>query len=277
MSKSKAKRSPRSKSWIFVDFTLKKFAEDETRKGFQYLCYGLEKCPRSGKMHHQGFAQTLSATSLRSVQRMLGLPGCHLEAMRASPEEAVFYCKKDGVFTEYGVLTHQGQRSDIDAVKALIEGGSGPKEIADANFQLFCQYSKGLERYREVVVQLSTKAFRRVSVVIIRGETGTGKTRFASRYATFRIGGHDLKWWDGYNQERCILIDEYANDIPISKLLSLLDGYQQRLPIKGGFTYANWTSVFITTNLANLHDQARPAHRRALRRRITLELDFPLI
>lgn len=271
------KRQPRAKSWIFTDFTLKKFDSVESRQAFQFICYGLEKCPNSGKMHHQGFLQCLSATTLRSVKRLLGLPEVHLEKMRGTPEEAVFYCKKDGAYQEYGVLTHQGQRKDIDCLKEIIDEGKCDTAVAEANFQLYCQYSKGLARYRELVVQSKTRSWRTVSVVLIRGETGTGKTRFASRYAPFRIGGHDLRWWDGYAQERCILIDEYANDIAITRLLSLLDGFQQRLAIKGGFTYANWTSVFITTNLADLHGNARPEHRRALARRITLKLDFPLV
>lgn len=269
-------RSKRSKNWCFTDFNCKNFNEEE-RNVFQFIGWGHEKCPRTGKMHHQGFLQTRQAKTLRTVKLLLGLPEVHLEEMRGTPEESVLYCKKDGSYQEYGVLTKQGQRGDIDSLKLLIQEGKADSVIAETNFQLYCQYSKGLSKYRELMVQSSSRSWRTLSVVLIRGETGTGKTRFASRYAGFRIGGHDLQWWDGYSQEKCILIDEYSNDVSITKLLSLLDGYQQRLAIKGGFTYAAWTTVFITTNLVHLHANARESHRRALRRRITLELQFPLI
>jgi hypothetical protein len=86
----------------------------------------------------------------------------------------------------------------------------------------------------------------------------------------FKISGDALQWWDGYDGEKSILIDEYDNQIPITRLLNLLDGYHLRLPVKGGFTYAAWTKVIITTNLnpLELHPNAKQQHRAALHRRI---------
>ncbi len=266
----------RSKSWVFTDFTLKKFEEKEFENDFQYLCYGVEICPRTQRKHHQGFLQSHQKKTLRSIKRLLGLRQVHLEKMRGTPAQAILYAKKEGDFHEWGVVTSQGQRSDINALKTLIDEGANESTLAETNFRLFCQYGRGLQRYSRLRRESQSRDFRFVSVILLTGLTGTGKTRFGSRYASFTIRGSDLAWWDGYEGQRCILIDEYANDVRITKLLGLLDGYQLRLAVKGDFTYAQWTTVFISTNLATLHAEARPVHQAALARRISLTLNFPL-
>ena len=93
--------------------------------------------------------------------------------------------------------------------------------------------------------------------------------------AEYRIQGTQLSWWQDYDGEKCICIDEYNNDVPIGEMLNLLDGYQLRLNVKGSHTYANWTKVYITTNLKldELHANAKQAHRDALFRRITTIID----
>ena len=67
-------------------------------------------------------------------------------------------------------------------------------------------------------------------------------------------------------------------------MLNLLDGYRLRLPIKGGFTYAAWTKIFITSNqISEPYSMASIEHKAAFDRRISLRLrkfvdsdpDFP--
>ena len=122
-----------------------------------------------------------------------------------------------------------------------------------------------------MVDKKNRKKFRKVEVVVLSGSTGTGKTRKAMEEANYKITGNQLQWWDGYEGEKCICIDEYNNDIGITELLNILDGYELRLPIKGSFTYANWNKVYITTNLtkSQFHSNAKSEHRKALFRRVT--------
>ena len=89
-----------------------------------------------------------------------------------------------------------------------------------------------------------------MEVSIYYGATGTGKTRLAyeSSDSVYKWNVDTPEWWDGYDGERTLLIDEFYGQLKPSRMLQLLDGYTCRLPVKGGFTYANWDKVYITSN-----------------------------
>jgi len=64
----------------------------------------------------------------------------------------------------------------------------------------------------------------------------------------FKIDGDDTLWWDGYQGQKILLIDDFYGTIKYGKLLNILDIYPLRLPTKGGHTYANWEKIYITSN-----------------------------
>lgn len=61
-------------------------------------------------------------------------------------------------------------------------------------------------------------------------------------------GGNNL-WFDGYDGQSVLIIDDFSGWIKYRFLLRLLDGYQVRLEVKGSHTWAAWTEVYITSNV----------------------------
>jgi len=57
-------------------------------------------------------------------------------------------------------------------------------------------------------------------------------------------------WFDDYDGEGVLLIDDFYGWIPYNVMLSITEGYQLRLEVKGTFTYAKWTKIYITSNVA---------------------------
>ena len=53
---------------------------------------------------------------------------------------------------------------------------------------------------------------------------------------------------DGYNKQDTIIFDDFYGQIRMADMLRYLDGYPVQLPIKGGFVWAHWTHVWITSN-----------------------------
>jgi hypothetical protein len=105
---------------------------------------------------------------------------------------------------------------------------------------------------------------------VYHGPPGTGKTRKAleenKEYYLLDNSGGPV-WFDGYEGEETLVIDDFYGWIKYNFILRLLDGHPCRLPIKGGFTYAGWTTVIITSNVHP--DSWYKCDTQAMHRRIT--------
>mgnify|MGYP002259882945 CR=1 FL=1 len=227
--------------------------------------------------HLQGYLYFSSPRTVSGVIKLLKKTckkAAHVEAARGSPKANKAYCSKGDDFVEWGEFPSQGKRADLVKAADMLRSGSAMAAVAEALPSTYIRYHKGLEKLQGLHLKEVGKGWRPVEVVLLKGPTGCGKTRRAMEEAGYKIDGCGLQWWDGYEGEKCILIDEYANNVKITELLTILDGHQKRLAIKGGFTYACWNKVFITTNLRELHEAALPEHRDALQRRITQVHDY---
>lgn len=260
-----------SVNWCFTDFELLDWNNIFDSAQFRYLCWGKEICPNSGREHYQGWLQFKKKKRMNGVKKILGSKKIHVEVCQGSESDNEKYCKKDGKYHTLGEYITKGHRSDLDNIKKVLRNGAPIKEIMEENFDLYCRYRNGIKDFHNECAKVNTKKFRKVKVVVYWGKTGTGKTRKAMEKADFKITGDSLQWWDGYCGEKSILIDEYDSQIKCTELLNILDGYQLRLPIKGGFTYANWDKVYITSNIDpnDWHSCAKDEHRNALLRRIS--------
>lgn len=93
-------------------------------------------------------------------------------------------------------------------------------------------------------------------VHILWGEPGTGKTRYVYDNEKFEdiyelsspnVSGGAL-WFDGYQGEPVLLLDDFYGWIKLSFLLRLLDRYPLKLPIKGSFVQCQFRRIYVTSN-----------------------------
>ena len=135
-------------------------------------------------------------------------------------------------------------------LKAIIDEGGDDEEIADMDFKMFLQHHKSISVYRHMK---SPKRRTKTQVVVIHGETGSGKSMFVSN-----LFGSDTDnkvfwkrkgvWWDGYKGQDIVVIDEFYGWIPFDEMLRLLDRYPLTVETKGGCQNFNSKIVFITSN-----------------------------
>nr|QXP07652.1 MAG: replication associated protein [Arizlama virus] len=265
---------PNVRHWCATFFSEPKRINDTN---LRYMIVGEEICPNTKKVHWQCYLEFKTPVSMKQIKTIFDDKTIHLEKRNGTKEQARDYCKKDGKFTEYGIwCTGQGFRTDLKSLTAEMASGKRINEIMVENPEVYCKYRNGLKDIQASLDKKNSNEFREVEVEVISGPTGCGKTRKAMENATFKIEGSEMNWWDGYDADESIVIDEYDNDVICTRLLNLLDGYQLRLPVKGGFTYARWKKVYITTNLRKheLHAKAKKAHIDALFRRITRWTDL---
>lgn len=217
-----------------------------------YLVYGEEICPDTGKLHWQSYAEFKNGVTQSTVKTRFKDNKCHVEPRWGPQADAIKYCKKDGKWKEFGGKKKQGERTDLEDVAQRLLDGESLRTVAEENPTLYCKYRNGLKDLSGWGQQDAAKEFRQVCTEVLWGDAGTGKTRTAVEdgddYFILDMSANDSVWFDGYNGQKTLIIDDFYGWIKYGYLLRLLDGYQLRLPVKGSFTFARWDKVFITSN-----------------------------
>jgi hypothetical protein len=220
----------------------------------------MEQCPETARLHLQGYLYASRKIGGVKVKEYLGDNTAHLEGARGSPIQNRDYCTKqetrvEGPWEEGAIPAGQGSRSDIENAITTINNGGSWADIVENHTAVAIRYPGGI---RAVLSHRSTPVehFRQVSVFVYWGETGTGKTRRAVEnciannegYYILRNHGGNSVWFDGYNGEPNLIIDEFYGWIKFGMLLTYLDGYRTVVPVKGSTMWAAWTTVYITSN-----------------------------
>lgn len=114
--------------------------------------------------------------------------------------------------------------------------------------------------------------------IVLWGISGSGKTRYVfdkfGPLNVYKLNNYDNLWFDGYNNQKILLIDDFYGNIKYWLLLNLLDKYHTNIPIKGGFKVSNWNKIFITSN-EHWEYWYRNIDISALKRRITNTINIP--
>lgn len=203
--------------------------------------------------HMQGYIELFNKLSFNTIRQWFPW---HIEPRQGTQQQAVDYCRKEesrveGPF-EWGEPRSQGKRNDIAAMYEAIKLGKRERDIAEEMPSTHAKYFRAHDRYRGLIDYDSSREFRNLEVTVLWGSAGSGKTRKAVEdgddYYILNAPTNDSLWFDGYKGESTLIIDDFYGWIKFHMLLRILDGYQMRLPIKGSFTYAKWTKVFITSN-----------------------------
>ncbi len=254
----------------------------------RYIVVGMETAPKTGKKHGQGYLQMAKRTRLKGVKEALGLPEVHAEpkAKRSTVKQCIVYCKKDcgEQFFEKGAEEKsdgQGARTDIKAAVEIIKKGGSIGQLIEEAPEVFVKYHGGLAKVAAHLLQARLPARRTVKVLWLWGITDSGKTHTATDApSVYKVQGIDLakNWWCGYQGEDRLVIDEFTNgSCNIARLLALLDIYKLRLQVKNAHTWAQWSEVYVTSNLTypdGVYPGANPRHRDALFRRVHRDVEF---
>jgi len=253
--------------------------------GVRYVIYGMEEAPETGTPHAQGYLELSRSQRLATVKVLLG-GRVHLEARRGTQEEAIEYCKKDGEFYEFGTPKAGAAASQrnlmqvrLKDMKQRIKDKHNRDDLFESDPVTYVIYSKWIE---QEIARAKPEAVRDVQVHLLHGEPGTNKTRFAFHmfpdlYAIPCNTANASVWFNGYEGESTVLLDDFSGEMPLVQLLRLLDIYRVQVPYKGGYVWFAPQNILITTNVhpRKWYDyEKRDSSWQALKRRITSVLDF---
>jgi hypothetical protein len=247
----------------YVCFTLFEEPNIDTEK-VQYYIYQKEICPTTGQAHYQGYIELKPRVRLRFEtwkRDVFQSNKVHIEARKGTQEQAINYCRKletrapdsePVVFGQPGPTP--GERTDLERFMEEAKSGSSMYELRQTQPEVCAKYHSFTQAFVCDVQREVVPRWRALDVTVYWGPTEMGKTRrvyhqYPDAYKLDPCPADKL-WWDGYGGESVLLIDDFYGWIPIGNLLNILDGYKLRLPVKGTFAYANWETVFITSNLS---------------------------
>ena len=251
-----------SKSWIGTSYRIEEFAFPE---GIAYGVYQKEKCPTTGRVHVQFFCQMTKRTRLSAMKKLF--PGDHLEIAR-SPVEARAYCMKEETRVSSPVEVGKWkEEKSVDMVSAVKR--ARVCDILEEQPQLW-RSARALMELRQLYSSPRREMTRGYLFV---GKTGCGKTRTANLIAEF-VGDSYWQdcsqWWNGYDGQDVVIVDEFRGQYEPSFLLKLLDRYPMKVPFKGGYSNFSSKCVIFTSNLdlALMYDKIDSRTVDAFKRRI---------
>jgi len=247
-----------------------------------YAVQQLERCPKTKRLHLQGFWHFNKVVRKSNVVKALTRVGCigpHLCVPDGTNKEQQIYCTKPESFVgcrfEKGTPPKdQGARTDLEAIKKKIREDCLK---ANAELEFFRAFPREMLRYDRAVrrwMDLEAKCKRREAgyrmpyVLVVWGPTGVGKSRLAANLCEVKYGLENTyrkpggPWWSTYDNEEAIIIEEFnGSDMPPLEFLRLCDGFPYEGPIKGGFKTV-WPTIIIFTSNTDPEQWWREARER---------------
>lgn len=248
-----------ARSWCFTAnnpaLEPDQFANNVTNhSAFRYLVFQKEVGEGTSVPHYQGYVEFKRSMRFNTVKAFLH--NSHLEARRGTRVQARAYAMKEDTRQsgpyEYGEwrTSGQGHRTDLKEVVTTMQSSTNIRQVVESHPTSSIRYSKGLQFAFQYLKLPSIRSVP--TVILIYGPTGVGKTRtIMEKTDVFKKPG-DSQWFDGYLDEKKLLIDDFSGKssrTTLSFLLMILDRYPVRLPVKGSYVDLVSDEIYVTTNL----------------------------
>lgn len=216
----------------------------------QWIIGQLEKGGETGYVHWQILAHFKKKVSLRGVKQVFGQT-VHAE-LTISEQGSEDYVWKDDTCLDERFRFELGKKkikrnSEKDWNRIREQAIQGNLSEIDADVYI---------RYYRSLRQISTDHLRPVRgerrTRVFWGETGTGKSHTAWDQAgesAYSKSPRDL-WWDAYEGQENVVIDEFRGGIPIEDMLRWLDPWPKLVQTKGGHRNLRVRRIWITSNLS---------------------------
>ncbi|AXQ66224.1 MAG: putative viral replication protein [Circoviridae sp.] len=238
-----------SKRWCF---TLNNYHEKDINKietwDVKYLVYGKE-VGDLGTPHLQGFVIFKKQYRLSGVKKLHST--MHWEIAKGTSFQASDYCKKEDNFFEKGILSEQGKRNDLEEIAEKIKDGVGTTTIAANHPVSYIKFHRGIEQLALKLQSSYNHAHCRG--VWIWGPPGTGKSHAARHFDPDLFLKPQNKWWDGYNGQQTVLLDDLDTATLGHHLKIWADRWACTGETKGGTIHLRHKMFIVTSNYRPEH------------------------
>lgn len=245
-----------------------------------YFVCQQENGEKNGRLHWQFYMEVNEYVTPSHVRKWFK-DDSHLwvqtRAKTATNEDAINYVKKQADTAETriewgqpyefsrrrqrlpGTDSHHASDNDYDKAIQAISSGRSFSEVMVAYPRVCMRYEAGMRKLRANFLMLKESNLEAPTVSVHFGPTRTGKT-----HAVWKEIGEKWKgnvywlkstkdgrlWFDGYDGEECLVIDDFEGNMRVDDFLHLTDRYVQEMKweYKGGMTRVFFKHIFITSN-----------------------------
>lgn len=152
-----------SRSYCFTSFD--ENAPTFNEETIRYLVYQREKCPKTEKLHWQGYVEFYKTHRMVGASKLLGLEKKWLKVRSGTRIEARAYCMKEesrikDSCKEFGIwLKGQGHRTDLDELVNEIENGINDYELMKKDVTRYERYFKFIDKCRKIINEKKNNEF----------------------------------------------------------------------------------------------------------------------
>lgn len=202
----------------------------------------------SGTPHLQGFLISAKALRLSAMKKLNGR--AHWEAARGTSEQAADYCKKDKDFIEVGSLPKTAAEAGGQAEKDRWE--EARKRAREGDYDaipadIYIRYKRALHDIHKDAMPKPPDA-EGTTGVWIWGRAGVGKSRMARHRYPDAYPKMQNKWWDGYQGEAHVILDDFDSKELAHLLKIWADRYAFVAETKGGAICIRPQTIVVTSN-----------------------------
>ncbi len=265
-----------SKNWCF---TLNNFTqeEEEALKSLvpdtvKYLIFQPE-VGQNGTPHLQGYAQLAKKARLGGLKKLQRRAHWEAQSLGATLADNIHYCSKPvpgcidpdchcvearryprmGPTVVLGEPTTAGQRSDLIEFRDAVAGGKRKRDLIEDDELL-----KPLAKYPRLYTEIRSMFVKRseqTDLEIHWGVPNAGKSTYVrNKYPEAfylsqpRDGGKGF-WWDGYDGESVVILEEFHGQMYQDMFCSLVNLYPLKVESKGGTLPFMATKLVICSNM----------------------------
>lgn len=235
-----------SKTWVY---TLNNYTDKDIEQLKSFTVSKHRSCKEVGEggtPHLQGAITFKRAYRIKQLKKLN--ERIHWE--QAKVKDAENYCTKGEIIIDENNVW-QGQRNDLRNIVETLKQTKKIRTTAREHPETYVKYHKGLHALNKEL-QPRIEEFTKPEVNVYIGKPGSGKTRkvYSKEKEVYNVPEpiNGQIWFDGYEGQEAILLDDFYGWVKYHTLLQWLDGYPMQLPVKGSTVWRNWRRVYITSN-----------------------------